>query len=103
MSLHVLLEVLRPLEGLAAEVTLMWLQRDVNADVGRDVVALDGSSAAVAPLAGQIQIIRALAANVTFADMVLVDMLAHCADRFEVSGPSVAKRQVPIPEHCAQP
>ena len=33
MSLDMLLEILRPLEGLAAKFTSVWLQGDVNSDM----------------------------------------------------------------------
>jgi hypothetical protein len=71
VSLHVLLEILRTLESLAAEVALVRLQRDVNANVRSDVITLDRSGAAVAPLAGQVQVVGALATDVALADVVL--------------------------------
>lgn len=71
MSLHVLLEILGTLEGLATEVALVRLERDVDADVRSDVVTLDGRGAAVAPLASQVEIVGALAANVTLANVIL--------------------------------
>lgn len=73
MSLDVLLEILGALEGLAAEVALVWLQGHVNTDVRGDVVTLDGCCAAVAPLARQVEVVGALAANVTLTNVVLVD------------------------------
>jgi hypothetical protein len=42
----VLLEILRPLEGLATELALVWLERNMNANVGSDVVTLDCGGAA---------------------------------------------------------
>lgn len=54
VGLHVLLEILGTLESLAAEVALMRLQGHMNTDVRSDVVPLDGGSAAVTPLAGQV-------------------------------------------------
>ena len=71
MRLHVLLEILGTLESFAAEIALVRLQRNVNTDVRSDVVALDRGGATVTPLAGQIQIVGALAPNVTLADVVL--------------------------------
>jgi hypothetical protein len=68
-----LLEILWALEGLAAEVALMWLQRHVNTDVRGNVVTLDGGGAAVTPLARQIQVVGALAANVTLTNVILGD------------------------------
>ena len=71
MSLDVLLEILGTLESFATEVALVWLQWYVDADVRSDVVALDRGGAAVTPLAGQIQIVGALATNMTLTDVVL--------------------------------
>lgn len=51
MRLDVLLQVLRTLEGLAAEIALVRLERDVHTNVRSDVVALDGGGTAGAPLA----------------------------------------------------
>lgn len=80
MSLDVLLEILRALEGLAAEVALVWLQWHVNTDVRGNVVTLDGCGAAVTPLARQVQVVGALAANVTLTDVILfmVSTLLQC-------------------------
>lgn len=66
-----LLEILRALECFATEVALVWLQGDVNADMRCDVVALDSCSAACAPLTGQVEVVGALASDVTLAYMVL--------------------------------
>jgi hypothetical protein len=71
MSLDMLLQVLGTLEALAAEVTLVWLQRDVNTNVRRDVVALDCGGAAEVPSPGEVQIVGALASNMAFADMLV--------------------------------
>ena len=71
MSLHVLLEILRTLESLTAEVALMRFQRHVNANVRSDVVAFDRGGAAVTPLAGQIQIVGALATDMALANVIL--------------------------------
>jgi hypothetical protein len=71
MGLDVLLEVLRALERLAAEVALVRLERHVDADVRRDVVALDRGGAALVPLARQAEVVGALAADVLFADVFL--------------------------------
>jgi hypothetical protein len=46
MRLDMFLEILWSLEGLAAEITLMWFQRHMNPDVRGDVVALDRGSPA---------------------------------------------------------
>ena len=71
MSLDVLLQILGALEGLLAKVALVRLQRNVHADMRRDVVSLDGSRAASAPRAGQVEIVGRLSPDMAFADMVL--------------------------------
>lgn len=69
VGLDVLLEVLRPLERFAAEIALVRLQRHVHTDVRRDVVALDRGGAAVAPLAGQVEVVGAFAADVSLTHL----------------------------------
>jgi len=67
-----LLEILRALERLAAELALVWLQGDMDADVRGDVVALDGGSATATPLTLKVEVVCALTADMTFTDVVLV-------------------------------
>jgi hypothetical protein len=74
MGLDVLLEILGPLERLAAEVALMRLQRHVDADVRGDVVALDRGGAALVPLADQVEVVGALATDMLLTDVVLVEV-----------------------------
>jgi len=76
VRLYVLLEILRALERLTAEIALMRLQRDVHANVRSDVIALDCGCAAVTPLAGQIQVVGALATNMALTD-VIVELLSR--------------------------
>ena len=71
MCFHVFLEVLRPLEGLSAEVAFVWLEWNVDADVRGDVVAFYGGRAAGTPLAGEVEVVCALAPDMAFAYMVL--------------------------------
>ena len=71
MSLDMLLQVLGTLEGFAAEIALVRLQWDMHADVRGDVITLDSGGTAVAPLAGEVQVVGALAANMTLADVIL--------------------------------
>jgi hypothetical protein len=73
MGLDVLLQILRALECLATEVALVWLQGDMDANVGGDVVALDGGGVAVAPLASQVQVVGAFATDMALADVFLYD------------------------------
>jgi hypothetical protein len=47
----------------------------MDSDVRGDVVALDRGGAALAPGAGQVQVVRRLAANMALADMFLRTML----------------------------
>ena len=74
VGLDVLLKILRTLEGLAAEVALVWLQWHVNADVRGDVISLHGGGATATPLAGEIKIVGAFSANMAFADVILWDV-----------------------------
>jgi hypothetical protein len=71
VGLDMLLEILRTLEGLSTEFTLVRLQRNVDSNVGGDVVTLDGSGAALTPSASQVEVVGGLAADVTLADMLL--------------------------------
>jgi hypothetical protein len=72
VRLDVLLEILGSLEGFATEVALVWLERNVHSNVRGDVITLDSRGPAVAPLACEIQIVGALAADVAFANVVLL-------------------------------
>lgn len=71
MGLDMFLQVLGTLERLAAKVTLVRFQRDMDPDVGGDMVALDDGSAATAPFAGQVEVIGALAADMALTHMFL--------------------------------
>lgn len=77
MGLDVLLEILRALEGLSAEVALVWLQRDMDTDVRGDVVTLHRCGAARVPLASQVEVVGALPSNVPLTDVVLGRGLAN--------------------------
>lgn len=71
MGLDVLLEILWAFEGLATEVAFVRLEGHMDANVRRDVVALYGGGAASTPLAGEIKIVRALAADMALAHVIL--------------------------------
>ena len=71
MCFDVLLQILRPLKGLSAKVAFVRLQWNVNSHVRGDVIALDGSGAACAPSAGEIEVVCRLATDMALADMVL--------------------------------
>lgn len=66
-----LLQILGTFEGLAAKVTLMWLERDMDTNVRSDVVTFYSGSAAITPLASQVQVVGALASNMTLANVIL--------------------------------
>lgn len=51
VGLDVLLQILGTLEGLATELALMRLQRNVNSDVGGDMITLDRGRSALVPAA----------------------------------------------------
>jgi hypothetical protein len=65
------LQVLGALERLATPTALVWLQWNMNTDVGSNVITLDSGGVACAPRTGQVQIIGALAADVLFANVQL--------------------------------
>lgn len=71
MRLDVLLQVLGTLEGLAAELALVRLERDMDSDMRGNVVTLDGGGAARVPLACEAQVVCALAADMAVADVLL--------------------------------
>jgi hypothetical protein len=69
--LHVLLEILRALESLSTEVTLVRLEGDMDSNVGSDMIALDRGGTALVPATGQVQVVCALASNMFLADVFL--------------------------------
>ena len=71
VGLDMLLQVLRTFESLPAEFASVRLKRDVDTDVRGDVVALDDSNVAVGPTACQVEIVGALATDMSLADMFL--------------------------------
>ena len=71
MGFDMLLEILRPLEGLTTELASMRLEWYVNTDVRGDVIALYDSDTTVRPCASQVEIVGAFATNVGLADVVL--------------------------------
>ena len=72
--LDMLLQILGPLERLAAKITLVRLEGHVNTDVGGDVVALRAGDVAVAPSAGEAEVVGGLAADVVVAEVVVEDL-----------------------------
>lgn len=71
VSLDVFLQILRPFESLAAEVTFVRLQGDVDSDVRGDMVALHGGGSARVPSTGEVEVVGALSANMLLADVLL--------------------------------
>lgn len=71
MRLDMLLEILGSLEGLAAEITLVGFQGHMNTDVRSDVISLDRGGTARVPLACEVQVVGALAANMTLTNVFL--------------------------------
>ena len=76
MCFDMFLEILWTLEGLAAELAAMRFQWDVDTDVGGDVVAFDDLDATCSPRALQVEVVGALAADVTFADVILLFLVS---------------------------
>lgn len=66
-----LLQILRTLEGLAAELTLVRLQGHMDTDVRGNVITLDGGCSARVPLASQVQVVGALATNMSLTNVFL--------------------------------
>ena len=66
-----LFEILRAFEGLGTKVTLVRLERDVDANVRGDVVAFDRRGPALGPGTRQVEVVGALAPDVTLTDVIL--------------------------------
>lgn len=71
MCLDMFLKILGSLEGLSTEFALVRLERNVDADVGGDVVALHCRGSALSPSASKIEVIRRFATDVSLANMLL--------------------------------
>ena len=71
VGLDMLLQILGSLEGLATEIAFVRLQGDMHSDMRCDMVTLDRCGVASAPLASQVQVVGALAANMTLTDVFL--------------------------------
>ena len=71
MGLDVLLQILRTLEGLSAEITFVWFEGDMDSDVGGDMIPLDGGGTARVPSTGEVQIVGAFSSDMLLADVVL--------------------------------
>lgn len=71
MSLDMFLQILGTLEGFATEITLVRLKGHMHTNVRGDVVALDSRGVAGSPLAGQVQVVGALATDMAFTNVFL--------------------------------
>jgi hypothetical protein len=71
VRLNMLLQILGTLERFSTEITLVRLERNVHPDMRGDMVAFHSSSTTATPLTSQVEVVRALSANVTLADMFL--------------------------------
>lgn len=76
MGLDMLLEVLRPLEGLSTEVASMRLQWYMYPDVRGDVVPFHDGDTAATPSASEVEVVSALAPNVGLTDVILCGLSA---------------------------
>ena len=70
--LDMFLQVLGTFEGLPTEVTFVWFERDVDADMGRDMVTFDGCGPALIPAASQVEVVGTFSTNMLFANVFLV-------------------------------
>lgn len=71
MGLDMLLQILRPLESLAAEVALVRFKRNMDSNMRGDMVALDSGSATATPLASQVKVVGTLAADMALTNVFL--------------------------------
>jgi len=76
VSLDMFLQILRSLECLPAEFTLVRLQWDVDSNVGGDVVPLDRGGSALAPRAGQVQVVSRLSSDMSLTYVLLMTMVS---------------------------
>ena len=75
-----LFQVLGAFERLAAKLALVWLERNVNADMRGDMVTLNSRRAALAPGARKIQVVCGFSANMDIAEMVLEKLIVSLID-----------------------
>ena len=71
MCFDMFLQILWSLKRLPAEFALVWLEGDMDSDVGGDVVTLDRRGSALTPSAGQVEVVRGLATYVSLTHMFL--------------------------------
>jgi hypothetical protein len=62
------------LEALPAEITLMWLEGDMDSNMRSNMVALDCSGPTKVPPTGKVQVVCALSTDMALADVILGEM-----------------------------
>jgi hypothetical protein len=72
------LQVLRPFETFLASAALVRLQGDMDTDMGCNMVALDRGCSTQIPATGEVEVVGALATNMSLTDMILQNMSAGC-------------------------
>lgn len=70
-----LLQILRSLETLTAEITFVWFQGHVHTDVRGDVITLHSCGPASVPTTSEIEIICAFTTDMDFTDVILFSPL----------------------------
>jgi len=78
MRLDMVLQLLRTFECLAAELTFVRPHRYMHTDMRDDAVTRDGGGATTFPLTLQLEIVCALASDMTLADVVLPPSQMSC-------------------------
>lgn len=71
MCFDMFLQILGSLESFTTEVTPVGFQRNMDANMRCNVIALDHGDGAIAPGAGEVQVVGTLATNVGIANMIL--------------------------------
>ena len=71
MCFDMFLQILWSLERLPTEFALVWLEWDMDSDMGGDVVTLDRRGSALTPGAGQVEVVRRLTTYVSLTYMFL--------------------------------
>jgi hypothetical protein len=71
MCLDMLLQILRSLECLLTEFTLVWLEWNVDPNMRGNMISLDCSGPAGPPSARQTQIVSTFASDMNIAQVVI--------------------------------
>ena len=66
------LQILRSLESFSAELALVWLQWDMDSNMGCDMITFDSCCSTLSPCAGQVEIVCRLSTDMSFADVFLL-------------------------------